>query len=160
MHRRTSPTRRSGCSRRRTSARSSCPAARTSPASSSTRGRTGRGSAARRAWPTCSSATTASWAARSPRTCPSEERAGLADHVGAKPGDCIFFAAGPVKASRALLGAARLEIGRRGGLIDARRLVVRLGGGRAAVRVGGRPRRGGRFGRLDRRTPCLHHAHG
>ncbi|WP_328325304.1 aspartate--tRNA ligase [Kribbella sp. NBC_00382] len=47
-----------------------------------------------------------------------EERAGLADHVGAKPGDCIFFAAGAVKSSRALLGAARLEIGRRGGLID------------------------------------------
>jgi aspartyl-tRNA synthetase len=46
------------------------------------------------------------------------ERAGLADHVGAAPGDCIFFAAGPVKASRALLGAARLEIGRRCGLID------------------------------------------
>ena len=47
------------------------------------------------------------------------ERAGLADHVGARPGDCIFFAAGPVKASRALLGAARLEIGRRGGLIPS-----------------------------------------
>jgi aspartyl-tRNA synthetase len=47
-----------------------------------------------------------------------EEKAGLAAHVGAKPGDCIFFAAGPVKSSRALLGAARLEIGRRGGLID------------------------------------------
>jgi aspartyl-tRNA synthetase len=47
-----------------------------------------------------------------------EERTGLADHVGAKPGDCIFFAAGAVKSSRALLGAARLEIGRRGGLID------------------------------------------
>ncbi|WP_109508851.1 aspartate--tRNA ligase [Nocardioides speluncae] len=46
------------------------------------------------------------------------ERAGIAEHVGAKPGDCIFFAAGPVKSSRALLGAARLEIGRRGGLID------------------------------------------
>jgi aspartyl-tRNA synthetase len=46
------------------------------------------------------------------------EKAGLADHVGAKPGDCVFFAAGPVKTSRALLGAARLEIGRRGGLID------------------------------------------
>jgi aspartyl-tRNA synthetase len=46
------------------------------------------------------------------------EKAGLADHVGAKPGDCVFFAAGPVKSSRALLGAARLEIGRRGGLID------------------------------------------
>jgi aspartyl-tRNA synthetase len=35
-----------------------------------------------------------------------------------RAGDCIFFAAGAVKASRALLGAARLEIGRRGGLID------------------------------------------
>ncbi len=46
------------------------------------------------------------------------ERAGLAAHVGAKPGDCIFFAAGPIKGSRALLGAARLEIGRRGDLID------------------------------------------
>lgn len=46
------------------------------------------------------------------------ERAGLAAHVGAEPGDCIFFAAGPVKSSRALLGAARLEIGRRGELID------------------------------------------
>ncbi|MDQ6687988.1 MAG: aspartate--tRNA ligase [Actinomycetota bacterium] len=46
------------------------------------------------------------------------EKAGLPDHVGAKPGDCIFFAAGPVKSSRTLLGAARVEIGRRGGLID------------------------------------------
>ncbi|TIC82486.1 aspartate--tRNA ligase [Nocardioides sp. GY 10113] len=46
------------------------------------------------------------------------ERAGLAAHVGAQPGDCIFFAAGAVKSSRALLGAARLEIGRRCGLID------------------------------------------
>ena len=47
-----------------------------------------------------------------------EERAGLAAHVGAQPGDCVFFAAGLPKPSRALLGAARLEIGRRGGLID------------------------------------------
>jgi aspartyl-tRNA synthetase len=46
------------------------------------------------------------------------ECAGLAAHVGAQPGDCVFFAAGPIKASRALLGAARLEIGRRCGLID------------------------------------------
>jgi aspartyl-tRNA synthetase len=46
------------------------------------------------------------------------ERSGIAAHVGAQPGDCIFFAAGAVKSSRALLGAARLEIGRRGGLID------------------------------------------
>ncbi|HET9499541.1 MAG TPA: aspartate--tRNA ligase [Marmoricola sp.] len=46
------------------------------------------------------------------------EREGIAAHVGAKPGDCVFFAAGPVKSSRSLLGAARLEIGRRCGLID------------------------------------------
>jgi aspartyl-tRNA synthetase len=47
-----------------------------------------------------------------------EEKAGLAAHVGAQPGDCVFFAAGTTKSSRALLGAARLEIGRRCGLID------------------------------------------
>lgn len=46
------------------------------------------------------------------------EKAGLAAQVGAGPGDCVFFAAGAPKSSRALLGAARLEIGRRGGLID------------------------------------------
>ena len=46
------------------------------------------------------------------------EAAGLAAHVGAAPGDCIFFGAGAVKASRALLGAARLEIGHRCGLIE------------------------------------------
>ena len=46
------------------------------------------------------------------------ERAGLAGHVGAKPGDCIFFSAGPAKSSRALLGAARGEIAKRLNLID------------------------------------------
>ncbi|MEV0946565.1 aspartate--tRNA ligase [Rhodococcus sp. NPDC049939] len=46
------------------------------------------------------------------------ERAGLAAHVGAKPGDCIFFAAGTTKSSRALLGAARVEIAHRQNLID------------------------------------------
>jgi aspartyl-tRNA synthetase len=46
------------------------------------------------------------------------ERAGLAEHVAAAPGDAIFFAAGEPAASQALLGAARLEIGKRGGLID------------------------------------------
>jgi aspartyl-tRNA synthetase len=46
------------------------------------------------------------------------ERDGLAAHVGAQPGDCIFFSAGPVKASRALLGAARVEIAHRLNLID------------------------------------------
>lgn len=47
-----------------------------------------------------------------------DERAGLAAATGAKPGDAIFFAAGRTSDARALLGAARLEIGRRGGLVD------------------------------------------
>jgi aspartyl-tRNA synthetase len=46
------------------------------------------------------------------------EREGLAAHVGAQPGDCIFFSAGPAKASRELLGSARVEIAHRLGLID------------------------------------------
>ncbi|EME65933.1 aspartyl-tRNA ligase [Rhodococcus ruber BKS 20-38] len=46
------------------------------------------------------------------------ERDGLAAHVGAQPGDCIFFAAGPTKPMRALLGAARSEIARKLDLID------------------------------------------
>ncbi len=46
------------------------------------------------------------------------ELAGLAAHVGAAPGDCVFFAAGAATPSRALLGAARQEVARRVGLID------------------------------------------
>jgi aspartyl-tRNA synthetase len=46
------------------------------------------------------------------------ERAGLAEAAGAAAGDCVFFAAGPPAQARALLGAARLEIGHRLGLID------------------------------------------
>jgi aspartyl-tRNA synthetase len=46
------------------------------------------------------------------------ERSGLADRVGAGPGDCVFFAAGARKASQQLLGAARNEIARRLDLID------------------------------------------
>ncbi|MFT4262540.1 MAG: aspartate--tRNA ligase [Nocardioides sp.] len=46
------------------------------------------------------------------------EQAGLAAHAGAQPGDCVFFAAGATKPSRALLGAARLEIAKRLGLLD------------------------------------------
>ena len=45
------------------------------------------------------------------------ERAGLAEATGANPGDCIFFAAGTKNEARALLGAARVEIGHRTGLI-------------------------------------------
>jgi aspartyl-tRNA synthetase len=47
-----------------------------------------------------------------------KEQAGLTDATGAQPGDCIFFAAGAPREARELLGAARLEIGRRCGLID------------------------------------------
>ncbi len=47
-----------------------------------------------------------------------EERAGLMAAVGASPGDCAFFAAGPRTDALALLGSTRVEIGRRGGLID------------------------------------------
>jgi len=46
------------------------------------------------------------------------ERAGLAAAAGAKPGDCVFFAAGSIREGQALLGAARGEIARRLELID------------------------------------------
>ena len=45
------------------------------------------------------------------------EKAGIARKVGANPGDAIFFAAGARTASQELLGAARLEIGKRLSLI-------------------------------------------
>lgn len=47
------------------------------------------------------------------------ETAGVAAATGAKPGDAIFFAAGERTASLNLLGAVRLEIGKRTGLIAA-----------------------------------------
>ena len=46
------------------------------------------------------------------------ESAGIAAHVSAKPGDAIFFAAGERITSLNLLGAVRLEIGKRCDLID------------------------------------------
>ena len=46
------------------------------------------------------------------------EIAGVATKAGAKPGDAIFFAAGNRTESQALLGAVRLEIGKRRNLID------------------------------------------
>jgi aspartyl-tRNA synthetase len=46
------------------------------------------------------------------------EREGLAKAVRAEPGDAIFFAAGHPSDARDLLGAARVEIARRCGLID------------------------------------------
>ncbi len=52
------------------------------------------------------------------RNLSESELGGLATATGARPGDCIFFAAGPPAAARALLGAARLEIAERCGLVD------------------------------------------
>ncbi|MGH3328214.1 MAG: aspartate--tRNA ligase [Streptomycetales bacterium] len=46
---------------------------------------------------------------------------GLAAATGARPGDCVLFAAGPRADALALLGAARLEIGSRCGLVDGSR---------------------------------------
>jgi aspartyl-tRNA synthetase len=46
------------------------------------------------------------------------EVAGLGEATGAKPGDCVFFGAGKASDARALLGATRLEIAKRLGLID------------------------------------------
>jgi aspartyl-tRNA synthetase len=46
------------------------------------------------------------------------ESSGIAAKVGAKPGDAIFFAAGERISSLNLLGAVRLEIGRRCNLIN------------------------------------------
>lgn len=45
------------------------------------------------------------------------ERENLAETVGAKPGDCIFFGAGPTNSTRQLLGQARVEIAHRTGMI-------------------------------------------
>src|ERR1700737_4141345 len=53
-----------------------------------------------------------------PKNLSEAERAGLATHVGAQPGACIFFSAGPAKTSRALLGAVRIEIAKRQDLLD------------------------------------------
>lgn len=47
-----------------------------------------------------------------------DEREGLSETVGAKPGDAVFFAAGKRAEAQELLGAARLEIGHRLSLID------------------------------------------
>lgn len=46
------------------------------------------------------------------------ELSGIASAAGASPGDAIFFAAGEKVASQSLLGAVRLEIGKRCNLID------------------------------------------
>jgi aspartyl-tRNA synthetase len=48
-----------------------------------------------------------------------EHLGGLADAVGAKPGDAVFFAASATtREAQELLGAARVEIAKRAGLVD------------------------------------------
>ena len=88
------------------------------------------------------------------------ERDGLAAAAGAKPGDCMFFAAGLRSQAQSLLGATRLEIGRRVGLIDESGWAFCWVRRRAALRTGRQGGRGGRrrrrVGRLDRRAPRLH----
>jgi len=49
------------------------------------------------------------------------EREGLREALGASPGDCAFFGAGSRSDALALLGAARLEVGRRLGLTGGSR---------------------------------------
>ena len=110
-----------------------------SRASSSTPGRSGPSSAAPRAWPTCWSARTASSAGRSPRTSPTTERAGLADHVGAEPGDCVFFAAG---AAEGVARAARRRPARdRPALRAHRRVRLVASSGSSTRRCSSRPPR-------------------
>ena len=99
----------------------------------------GLGQAARRPGPglRAGRARTASSAGPVAKNLSDAERAGLAAHVGAKPGDCVFFAAGPTKAvaRAARRGAARdrralrphrrgapgLPLGRRRAAVRARR---------------------------------------
>ena len=72
---------------------------------------------------------------RSPRTCPTPNGTAWPPTSAREPGDCVFFAAGPVKTSRALLGAARGEIARRLDMIDPD-VGVHLDRRPAAVRAG------------------------
>ncbi len=46
-----------------------------------------------------------------------QERDGLKEAVGAEDGDAVFFAAGPRESSQLLLGAVRVELARRAGLL-------------------------------------------
>ncbi len=110
------------------------------------------------------SAPTASSAARSPRTSARTSGPAWPLTSGPSPGDCVFFAAGPVKQSRALLGcrAARDRPPRRSHRRG--RLELPLGRRRTAVRAGRRGDGGRRRGRrqrpVDRRPPRLHLASG
>ena len=102
-----------------TSARWSCPAAPRRPARSSTAGRTGPRPAAPGAWPTwCWTPRPARPAARWPRTSPAGHlSAGRRRRRQARRRGVLRRRADRREAQE-LLGAARIEIGRRAGLID------------------------------------------
>ena len=131
-----------------------------SRASSSTPGRSGPSSAAPAAWPTCSVGEDGELGGPVAKNLSDAERAGLAAHVGAQPGDCVFFAAGAGQGRR---GAARRRPARDrpARRPDRRgRLGVPLGRRRAAVRAGRRGDRGRRRRRrqrrVDRGAPRVH----
>ena len=50
-----------------------------------------------------------------------EERNGLKEAVGAEDGDAVFFAAGARESSQLLLGAVRVELANRAGLLDPKK---------------------------------------
>ena len=90
------------------------------------------------------------------------ERDGLAAHVGAQPGDCVFFSAGPGEGAA---GAARRGPHRDRPATGPDRpegVGVHLGGGPAAVRArrrgDRRRRRRGRVRRVDGGAPRVHRA--
>lgn len=49
------------------------------------------------------------------------EREGLMEAVGAEPGDAVFFGAGRRESAQMLLGAVRVELARRAGLLDPKK---------------------------------------
>ena len=114
----TSPTPRSGCSRRPMSARSSCRAARRSRGARSTAGRSSPSSAATRGWPTCWSPRTARSAAPSPRTSPTPNATAWPPTSARSRGTASSSRRVPAKSARALLGATRIEIAKRLDMID------------------------------------------
>ena len=64
-----------------------------------------------------------------------EERAGLKEAVGAEDGDAVFFAAGRRTSAQELLGAVRVELADRAGLLKPVRFRFHLGCGLPAVQA-------------------------
>ncbi len=130
------------------------------PRRSSTPGRSGRSSAAHRGLAYILVGEDGELGGPVAKNLSDAERAGLVAHVGARPGDCVFFAAGPPGLGA---GTARRHPARDRPPPRAHRrvgVVVRLDRRRAAVRTGRQGRRGrrrrGRLRRVDRGAPRVH----